>query len=201
MPAGDPRHRGVGSAKPGPTPHQGMRESPGQNRRGTPTGERALRRVRASPQGEAGRPASVGVLLPFRISVRSFRRVGGAKRSPRGSENVVLRERRGHGALRLSPPYEALAPRPIVMAPAFPLRGHPTKVGTAASFVAVPCSWLGCEQKTHRENGSARHCEPTDPREVARSDDRLREAIQVACVDWEAGWIASSLPLLAMTNM
>jgi hypothetical protein len=23
-----------------------------------------------------------------------------------------------------------------------------------------------------------RHCEPTDPREVARSDDRLREAIQ-----------------------
>ena len=66
-----PARFGACSAKPGPKPHQGMRESLGQNRSGTPTGERALRRVRASPQGEAGRPASVGVLLPFSF-FRSF---------------------------------------------------------------------------------------------------------------------------------
>src|SRR5579863_4228000 len=34
------------------------------------------------------------------------------------------------------------------------------------------------EQKAQRENDETRHCEPTDPREVARSDDGLREAIQ-----------------------
>ncbi len=43
-----------------------------------------------------------------------------------------------------------------------------------------------------------RHCEPTDPREVARSDDRLREAIQSRKRRF---WIASSpFGLLAMTS-
>ena len=50
-PAGDPRHHGASAAKPGPTPHLGMRESQGQNRRGTPTGERALQGARL-PQGK-----------------------------------------------------------------------------------------------------------------------------------------------------
>ena len=30
------------------------------------------------------------------------------------------------------------------------------------------------------------HCEPTDPREVALSDDRLREEIQIRVPDWIA---------------
>jgi hypothetical protein len=37
-----------------------------------------------------------------------------------------------------------------------------------------------------------RHCEPTDPREVARSDDRLREAIQLCGADWIASSLRSS---------
>jgi hypothetical protein len=36
------------------------------------------------------------------------------------------------------------------------------------------------------------HCEPTDPREVARSDDRLREAIQLCAADWIASSLRSS---------
>jgi len=42
---------------------------------------------------------------------------------------------------------------------------------------------------------ASRHCEPTDPREVARSDDRLREAIQVRRFRLDC-FVAS---LLAMT--
>jgi hypothetical protein len=47
-----------------------MRESQGQSRRGTPTGERALQGARL-PQGKRLRTAPVGVLLPF-LSFRSF---------------------------------------------------------------------------------------------------------------------------------
>ena len=66
-----PARLGACSAKPGPEPHLGMRESQGESRRGTPTGERALRRVRAAPYGAAGRPAPFGVLLPFLPFVRA----------------------------------------------------------------------------------------------------------------------------------
>ncbi len=71
-----PATKGARSAKHGPGTHLGMRESQGQSRSGTPTGERALARVRASPQGEAGRPASVGVLLPFFFLFVLFRSPG-----------------------------------------------------------------------------------------------------------------------------
>src|SRR5579863_7625348 len=125
MPAGDPRHRGIGPAKPGPKPHLGMRESLGQNRRGTPTGERALRRVRASPQGEAGRPASVGVLLPLIAGSESKRFAAGR------------------------------APHPIVMPPAISTPGHPTKIGTVASFLGMACLKTRTRKKARRESGSA----------------------------------------------
>jgi hypothetical protein len=42
-----------------------------------------------------------------------------------------------------------------------------------------------------------RHCEPTDPREVARSDDRLREAIRRLETPTLDCFVAS---LLAMTE-
>jgi hypothetical protein len=70
-PAGDPRHLGANSAKPGPTPHLGMRESQGQSRRGTPTGERALQGARL-PQGKQVDPRlSAFCFLFFFPSVRS----------------------------------------------------------------------------------------------------------------------------------
>jgi hypothetical protein len=72
--------------------------------------------VRASPQGEAGRPASVGVLLPFILSVRSFfvARMSEAK-SGSGIEGreIVPGYRFAH------PGYSA--PFPIVMIWRFPL--------------------------------------------------------------------------------
>jgi hypothetical protein len=60
----------------------------------------------------------------------------------------------------------------------------------------LPCNKARAQNRAAR----TRHFEPTDPRDVARSDDRLREAIQ-GSLQWLPGrsWIASSLSLLAMT--
>jgi hypothetical protein len=57
-------------------------------------------------------------------------------------------------------------------------------------------------KQSRRGNDDARHCEPTDPREVARSDGRLRKAIQGRlAMTARPFWIASSpFGLLAMTR-
>ena len=69
-PAGNPRHHGVRSAKPGPKLHLGMRESQGESRGGTPEG------VRTGPVRAATQVAEVTRLrltafrvLPFRSFV------------------------------------------------------------------------------------------------------------------------------------
>jgi hypothetical protein len=87
----------------------------------------------------------------------------------------------------LNPGY-LLTPRPIMMRPAFSTP-EASDEGRNRGVVRDSAVLIArVRTKTRRGNDRTRHCERS-------------EAIQVACVDWEVGWIASSLLLLAMTNI
>ena len=70
------------------------------------------------------------------------------------------------------------APRPIVMASGFPPpeTSDEDREGGVVLGNGVPHN-SGAKKFASRERERLRDREPTDPREVARSDDRLREAI------------------------
>jgi hypothetical protein len=87
----------------------------------------------------------------------------------------------------LNPGY-LLTPRPIVMPSAISTPGASDEGRDRGVVRDSAVLTARVRTKTRRGNDRTRHCERS-------------EAIQAACVDWEVGWIASSLPLLAMTNL